>query len=105
MASNDKIVRRDISQSVKNVAPDAEVFLFGSRARGDASFDSDWDILVLINANDIRAHEERIRDKIFDLELKYEQVFSLFVFSNKDWHQRQNITPFYHRVNDEAINL
>ncbi|HHW11119.1 MAG TPA: nucleotidyltransferase domain-containing protein [Firmicutes bacterium] len=29
--------------------PDADILLFGSRARGDATADSDWDFLILVN--------------------------------------------------------
>lgn len=98
-------IRKDIARSVKEVAPNAEVYLFGSRARSNASQDSDWDILVLVDDENLGALEDRIRDRIFDLELNYEQVFSLFIFSFQNWHQRQNITPFYYQVNKDAINL
>ncbi len=32
-----------------NVDSEAEVVLFGSRARGDFHDESDWDVLVLVN--------------------------------------------------------
>jgi uncharacterized protein len=44
---------REISEIIKETVckylPDAEVLLFGSRARRDSSADSDYDILVITN--------------------------------------------------------
>jgi len=37
----------DVKCTVLELDPEAEVVLFGSRARGDARADSDWDFLVL----------------------------------------------------------
>ena len=41
------------SKRIHENDPDAEVFLFGSRARGDNRKDSDWDILILINNSNV----------------------------------------------------
>ncbi len=38
-----------VKQEVIKIDPKAEVFLFGSRARGDFRKDSDWDFLILLN--------------------------------------------------------
>ena len=53
MASNEYII-----DSIKKVAretlpPKSSFLLFGSRARGDARPDSDWDILVLLDKESI----------------------------------------------------
>ncbi|WP_461102555.1 nucleotidyltransferase domain-containing protein [Spirosoma koreense] len=36
---------QEVKRSVMAIDPNAEVWLFGSRARGDAREDSDWDFL------------------------------------------------------------
>ncbi len=38
-----------IKRTVRAIEPDAEVILYGSRARGDAEADSDWDLLILVD--------------------------------------------------------
>jgi predicted nucleotidyltransferase len=40
-----------VKQTVKEFDPNAEVILFGSRARGDYKKDSDWDFLILTDRN------------------------------------------------------
>ena len=58
----------------------AKVILFGSRARGDASQDSDWDFLVLTDRKDAEALADVLRKKICEeVELKYDTAVSLIV--------------------------
>ena len=45
---NDKILNR-IKEIIFKTDPTAQAYLYGSRARGTAKKDSDWDILILIN--------------------------------------------------------
>jgi predicted nucleotidyltransferase len=42
-----------IGKSIRSKDPNAEIFLFGSRARGDNRKDSDWDVLILIDNNKV----------------------------------------------------
>ena len=45
-----KDVLEHIEDTVRDIMPlDARILLFGSRARGDARPDSDWDILIILN--------------------------------------------------------
>jgi len=46
---NDREILELIKATARTYLPDAEVLLFGSRARKDASPDSDYDILVITN--------------------------------------------------------
>ena len=83
----------------------AEMYLFGSRARGDARPDSDWDILILINGDRATGADF---DKYAYPFVNYgwsigEQVNPL-IYSFSDWDRRSN-TPFYKNVQSEGISL
>ena len=94
-----------IRQTINGIDPDAEVILYGSRARGDEKTDSDWDILILTDyAVDLNT-EQKFRDKLYDLELDTGEPFSVFVYSKEEWATQQRITPFYENVNQEGISL
>ena len=95
-----------IKQNVHEVEPTAQVWLYGSRVRGQAREDSDWDVLVL-SAKDRLSfrEEEQFMDHICDLIVKTGQAIQLFAYGAKDWHARHAITPFYQSVQSEAILL
>lgn len=99
-----KIIRQ-IRQTVNRVDDKAEVILYGSRARGDARPDSDWDILVLTDERVDLTKERSLRYPLYDLALELEEQFSVFVYSKEDWHNRQRITPFYESVSQEGVLL
>ena len=74
-----------ISDAVQEVESNAEIILFGSRARGDAKADSDWDILILVPYDVDLVTEQKFRHKLFGLELELGAPFSTFVYSKAIW--------------------
>ncbi len=92
-----------IKELVKAIDPEAEVILFGSRARGDARDDSDWDILILTPRTVNLKVEQVFRHQLFEVELAYGQAISTFVYSKADWYGKHRATPFFHNVEEEGI--
>ncbi len=100
--------RQDILQKIKSgitsVDPDAEIYLYGSRARGDNRKDSDWDILVITQREIVTFDFEKdLRDPIFDIELESGEVISLLVYSRNDWITKKSISPLFNNVSKEGI--
>ena len=46
---NQEELLEQIRQAVREVESDAEIILYGSRSRGGAAIESDWDFLVLVD--------------------------------------------------------
>lgn len=94
-----------IKEYVKRLDPEAEVILFGSRARGEAHEDSDWDMLILTERPATLQVEQAFRHKLFELELEFGQSISVFVYSKSDWNGKHRSTPLYHNIQAEGILL
>lgn len=84
-----------IKQSVLQIAPKAEVWLFGSRARGDAREDSDWDFLVLTDKPTDKVLKWQLRDNLFEIELAANKVIGSIIHSKQDWEDDFWMTPLY----------
>ena len=101
---------KDIIQGIKQIAlqvlPDgADAILFGSRARGDARSDSDWDILILISG--ARANGDDFANYAYpfvEYGWSVEEQINPLIYSYEDWAKR-SITPFYMNVQSEEISL
>jgi len=93
-------------KAIRQVVPDAEVILYGSRARGDANEYSDYDILVLVNGPAEMPLEEKIRSNVYPLELDSGAVLTLFVYSRQQWDTSlYRAMPFYKNVDREGVLL
>jgi predicted nucleotidyltransferase len=79
------------------------VLLYGSRARGDAHEESDWDIAVILDGFDGDPSErERLIDLSTELLLETGCVVSLKPFSPEELSQR---TLFMHNLRQEGVSL
>ncbi len=76
-----------VKDSVKKIDPDANVILFGSKARGDSQNDSDWDFLILTSQNASEKFKRIIRENLIDIELEAEEVISTIIFSKDKWRK------------------
>ena len=85
--------------------PKARIILFGSRARGDAHKGSDWDILILLDKEQVTpADKEHISYPIFELGWELDEMIHPIMYTAKEWEAKY-YTPFYKNVMKEAPNL
>lgn len=106
MRPNYKNITQKIKKAVGEIDSTAEVILYGSRARGDAKNDSDWDILILVNKPKVTFKDEKtFWHKIYDVELETEQCISPIVYAKKEWETKQSVTPLFRNVKQEGIPL
>lgn len=105
MKRKTKNVSELIGKTVKNIDKNAEIILFGSRARGDEKKDSDWDILILTDSQLDYQTESTFRDNLYNLELETGEPLSFFFYSKDDWTKKQNYSPFFLNVSHEGIKI
>ncbi|HBX50313.1 MAG: hypothetical protein A2275_18945 [Bacteroidetes bacterium RIFOXYA12_FULL_35_11] len=104
MDKKDKILIK-IKKSITKEDSEAEIILFGSRARGDNTNISDWDILVLIDNNNTNELEDKFRNNLYEIELETGQIISTIVYSKNYWSNILKYSPLYNNVNKEGIRL
>ncbi len=97
-------LRRGIVTAVHSGEPGAEVVLYGSRARGDARPDSDWNLLILVDGPVDPARETAIRHRLYDFELGLDEVLAARISSHRDWERRRGM-PLYEEVRRDGIVL
>jgi uncharacterized protein len=105
MATNDKYIQDILKKAIRTIAPEAKVILYGSRARGNAREDSDWDILVILDKDSIQSDDfDKISYPVYELGWKFGKHFSTKIYTTKDWEKR-SFTPFYKNIEKEGVFL
>lgn len=85
---------------------EAEIYLFGSVARGNYDVDSDIDILVLLPFEPNNSTEEQVFDLGYEVGLEYGVVFGIVVYSKAFWGSaRAKAMPLYQSVSREGVGL
>ena len=103
---NSKYILSEIKRIVKERDSKAKIYLYGSRSKGSAHKESDWDILILLNIEKITPEiEEEITYPLYDLEFETGEVISPMVYTENEWNTKYKITPFYHNVMKEGVLL
>ena len=98
-------ILEDIRRLKRQLIPNEKLILFGSQSRDDARPDSDWDLLLLLNKQEITLEDERLYAYPFaKLGWNYGTYLSVKLYSENEWEKR-SFTPFYKNVVQEGINI
>lgn len=100
-------ILKDIKTLLARIMPKgATVFLFGSQARGDYSFDSDWDLLILLKKEGMLGVSDRgsLSLPLYMLGAELGVEINPVMYTDGEW-QKRSFTPFYKNVVSEGIKI
>ncbi len=93
-----------LKEELLEVEPTVELILYGSRARGTAREDSDWDLLILTENEKITDRVKRkYRMPVYLMELEIGEPVSLQLFNREKWHKKHYFSPYYKFIQEEGI--
>lgn len=79
--------------------------VFGSKARGDASPDSDIDVMIEIEECS-PAIESAIDDLVFEINLAHDCLISLIIFSKRELEEGSlGESPIYKAIEKEGVRV
>ena len=105
----ERIRRSEVIDNIRQVAArvlpkGSTLYLYGSRARGDAHDNSDWDLLLLLNNEgdsdeNFRRYAYHIIVRGYDLW----QSFSVHTYSKDEWYNGPHAMFYYNVEQDKQL--
>ena len=97
---------RETCEALSGVFGDklAQVWLYGSYARGDYDAESDIDIMALVDLpkNELSLYRRRVSDLSSDIDLKYDVLLSIKLQDKETFSQYSNTLPFFRNILKEG---
>ena len=104
LSNNEKKALLELKRIITENFSKGEIILYGSKARGDYGKYSDIDVLVLLNEDVNNRLEESIFCAVFSIELQYDVIFGIIVYSKQFWNSDLgNSMPLHWNIDSEGI--
>ncbi len=104
LKDNENAALQELKRRLLGRFPDAELIIYGSKARGDYDKDSDIDLLILVDKQVNTALEDEIINLAYDVELLHDVVFGLLIESKKIWNSEiSRAMPIHWNVDREGV--
>lgn len=83
------------------------IILYGSYARGDFTSDSDIDIMILVDLDEmeIKQYRHKLSECTFDFNMEYDLDIKPIAKSMEIFQKWLSVYPFYQNVNKEGVTL
>ena len=103
---NEKNALQALKEMVQRRFSDAEIILYGSKARGDSDEESDIDLLVLLDSSVTTMLEDEVFRISYEIELKYDVVFGILVHAKDFWNSDlANAMPIHWNIDKDGIKV
>lgn len=103
-AREEKIIQKIKETSRKVVTLDGQVWLYGSRARGEAHEGSDWDILILLNKPKLEASDYDVTYPFRELGWDIGEEINPAIYTKQQW-DTWTFLPYYKNVERDKYVL
>ena len=93
----------DILKEIKRIAQEVlpkggHLILYGSRARNDATENSDWDLLILLDKPEIEHGDyDNVLYPFAALSWDVGEIISPIIYTKNEW-KKYSFTPFYEQA-------
>lgn len=95
-----------LKMTAKDVLPSGgHAWLYGSRARGDAREDSDWDVLILLDKENVKTEDfNAFAYPLVELGWRKGELVSPQLYTFREW-SAMSFMPYYKNVEHDKIQL
>jgi predicted nucleotidyltransferase len=93
-----------IKTQIQTVVPGAKVLLFGSRAFGVPTDESDWDILILTKDKHPKATKWLIQDKLFPISMEFSTFINLLLVQEDEWETNAGYYSLRKNIGNNLVN-
>jgi predicted nucleotidyltransferase len=105
MRENEKVAVLRLKKALTEKFEILDFCIFGSKARGDASPDSDIDVMIEIE-NYTPEIESAIDDLVFEINLAHDCFISVIIFSRKELKEGPlGESPLYRVIGEEGVRV
>lgn len=99
----DQLILSEFADRVRRLYPEARIWAFGSRARGEAATDSDFDICVVIDYADRKANR-KIQDIAWEVSFAHGLVITAFCYNTDEFTRGPvSVSPLVLNVLREGV--
>ncbi len=84
MLADDRKILEILAKRIRDLYPTARVWAFGSRARGDATWESDFDVCIVLPQKDESA-EAAIRDICWEIGFENDRVITTVIIDQRQF--------------------